>query len=337
MMRLGLAITRAALVEPTWTTALVACAWLRAGHALRVIESWDFELGPEAGLSARAHCFDPGDTPTPQEFCDAIGKRTAARRLVKLADLDGLWLRTNPLNTAVLTFAAGAALAGVPAIPSPQALLLTAHKSFVAGLTDVPHPATLVTRSRAAIHGFYEGQSSGVVLKPARGSGGRGVHKIPPGRLVELDRAIDQVRTHGDAYIVAQRYMPQAEHGEKRLIWLDGRVLGAYLRERAIGEFRHNLAQGGQPRACEITDAERQTCALLTPHLLRAGVWLAGLDLIGEQVVEVNTLNPGGLHWIQALSGHDHSREVVTSLESWIRSRTAEAPTLEVEGRRRGG
>ncbi len=326
MMRLGLAITRAAVVEPTWTTALVACTWLREGHALRVIESWDFELGPGVGLSARAHCFDPGRGLTPAEFCRAIRERAAPRRLIQLSDLDGLWLRTNPLNTAVLTFAAAAAMAGVPAIPSPSTLLLTAHKSFVAGLADVPHPATLVTRSRAAIHAFYEGQADGVVLKPARGSGGRGVHRVGPRRLTELDRAIDQVRTHGDAYVVAQRYLPQAIEGEKRVVWLDGRVLGVYLRERASGEFRHNLSQGGQPRACTLTLAEHAACQALSPHLVRAGVWLAGVDLIGQQVVEVNTLNPGGLHWVQALSARDHTKEVVDSLASWIKGSTADEP-----------
>ncbi len=326
MLRLGLVITRATLVEPTWTTALVASAWLRAGHGLRVIEGWDFERSPGRGLSARAHCFDPGDPPTPAAFCEAITQRTAPRRLVRLADLDGLWLRTNPLDTAVLTFATAAEQAGVPAIPSPRALLLTAHKSFVAGLDDVPHPPTLVTRSRASIHAFYEAQDTGVVLKPARGSGGRGVHRVPPGREAALDRAIDQVRTHGDAYVVAQRYLPQAELGEKRVVWLGGRVLGAYLRERAAGEIRHNLARGGQPRPCGITRAEAAACTALSPHLLAAGVWLAGLDLIGEQIVEVNTLNPGGLHWIQALSTCDHSGEVVASLESWIKTRKAADP-----------
>lgn len=325
-MRLGLAITRATLVEPTWTTALVASGWLARGHALRVIESWDFEISPSGELSARAHCFDPGAHGSPEAFCEALRRRTAPRRLIRVQDLDGLWLRLNPLNTAVLTFAASAAALGVVSIPSSASLLLTAHKSYLATLADVPRPPTLVSRSRAAIHDFYDQQPDGVVVKPARGSGGRGVYRVEPRRLDSLDQAIDHVRTHGDTYVVAQAYLAEAEQGEKRVLWLDGRVVGAYLRERAQGEFRHNLAQGGQPRPCEITAQERAACATLTPHLVRAGVWLAGLDLIGGRFLEVNTLNPGGLHWIQALSACDHTSEVVDSLESWITTRTADVP-----------
>jgi len=40
-------------------------------------------------------------------------------------------------------------------------------------------------------------------------------------------------------------------------------------------------------------------------------------------LVEVNTLNPGGLHWIQALSGRDRIPEVVASLEAWLTARRA--------------
>jgi glutathione synthase len=326
MLRLGLAITRASPVEPTWTTALIACAWLGAGHSLRVIESWDFEVSVQGQLCARAHCFDPSHQWTAENFCQALRRRTAPRRLIQLRDLDALWLRINPLNTGVLTFAEGAAALGVPSIPSALTLMLTAHKSYIASLADVPRPPTLVTRSRAAIHAFYEGLDTGMILKPARGSGGRAVFRILPNRIDNLDHAIDRVRVHGDGYLVAQQYLPEAEAGEKRLLWLNGRILGAYLRRRAEGEFRHNLAQGAQPIPCEITKEEQASCAALTPHLLRADVWLAGIDIIGSQIVEVNTLNPGGLHWIQELGARDHSAEVVASLETWIKTRTAGIP-----------
>ncbi len=326
MLRLGLIITRAAAVEPTWTTALVACGWLQAGHSLRVIESWDFEVTRTSELAARVHCFDPDRPWTPSQFCEALTRRTAPRRVVRLVDLDALWLRINPLNTGVLTFAAAAEALGVVTIPSPQTLLLTAHKSFIASLANVPHPPTVVSRSRAALHTFYEDQPRGVVVKPARGSGGRGVHRVAPRQLDQLDRAFDAVRNHGDAYVVAQSYLPEAQHGEKRLLWLNKSLVGAYLRQRTGRNFRHNLAQGGTPSPCTITDRDREICKLLTPHLVHSGVWLAGLDVIGEQVVEVNTLNPGGLHWIQELSGRDHTSEFVDSLESWIKSRNTDIP-----------
>jgi glutathione synthase len=49
-----------------------------------------------------------------------------------------------------------------------------------------------------------------------------------------------------------------------------------------------------------LTEAELQAAHALTPHLLRNGIRIAGIDLIGDQIVEVNTLNPGGLHYADA-------------------------------------
>ncbi len=325
-MRLGLAITRASAVEPTWTTSLVAAGWLAAGHALRVIEPWDFEVDQRGRLVARAHCFEPEVGLDPAGFSQALHRRTAPRRLVALADLDGLWLRINPLNTGVLTFASAAAAIGVPPVPAPSTLLHTAHKSFLAYLTNVPRPATIVSRSRGTLHAFAEAHPQGVVIKPARSSGGRGVRRVLSGRTDHLDRAIDAARMHGDAFVVAQAWLKEAADGEKRLLWMDGRLIGAYLRRSAPGEFRHNLRQGGQPEPCEITDKDRQIVEALNPHLARSGVWLAGLDVIGGVLVEVNTLNPGGLHWIQALSGCDRTPEVVASLEAWLSARGAGNP-----------
>ncbi len=322
-MRLGLAITRASAVEPTWTTALVAAGWLAAGHSLRIIEPWDFEVDEDGRLVARSHCFEPDMGLDAAELSRALLRRTAPRRIVPLAELDGLWLRINPLNTGILTFASAAATLGVPPIPAPSTLLYTAHKGFLATLTDVPRPPTLVSRSRSALHAFARSQRQGVVVKPARSSGGRGVQRVLTGRTDHLDRAIDEARTHGDGFVVAQAWLEEAEDGEKRLVWMDGQLVGAYLRRSAPGEFRHNLRQGGQPEPCEITARDEEIVAALNPHLARTGVWLAGLDVIGGMLVEVNTLNPGGLHWIQALSGRDRIPEVVASLEAWLTARRA--------------
>jgi glutathione synthase len=300
-MRIAFAITRAASVESTWTTVGLASAALNCGWAVRFIEPWDFEVDPSGGLIARAHAFNkPTDH---QALAEALSTRQAPRRFVDLSRLDLLLLRAAPLSTSVLTFASLVQERGVRVVNDPTGLMRVTHKSWLAAQPGVPTPATVVTRSRAAIALFYDQQPTGIVIKPARGSGGRGVSNIQPEDPAALDEAFDAAKKVGDGYVVAQEYLSAAKHGEKRLLWLDGEVLGGYLRRRAPGEFRHNLKQGGLPEATEISSSNRELVAKLSPSLLAAGIRFAGLDVIGDHLIEVNVLNPGGAFHTDRLNG----------------------------------
>jgi glutathione synthase len=180
----------------------------------------------------------------------------------------------------------------------------------------VPRPATLITRSLSVAEQFTAGIEAGVVVKPARSCGGRGVTLVRGRRRMALlpDALAHAGSQSGDGYAVVQEYLPEAAAGEKRLLWLDGRLLGGYLRMRAPGEFRHNLKVGGLPEPCPVTDRDQELAATLTPHLRRDGIWFAGIDVIGGRVVEVNTLNPGGAHYTSQFTGLPVARQIIDSL-----------------------
>lgn len=311
-MKVAFAITRAASVDDTWTTVHLAVAALARGWQVRFVEPWDFEIDPTGALVARAHAFDrPTDAAT---LARRLASREAPRRFVDLRGVDLLLLRASPLDNALLTFAMIAQSLGVRVVNDPAGLVRVSHKGWLASIPGAPTPPSLVTRSRAAAQLFYDRQRGPVVAKPARGSGGRGVSLVPRRRPDALDEAFDLAQRAGDGYVVVQAYLPEAEHGEKRLVWLDGEVLGGYLRQRATGEFRHNLKRGGQAVPTVVTEAERASVDKLSPALLEAGIRLAGLDVIGQHVIEVNALNPGGAFHTDRLSGTRLADTILTRL-----------------------
>jgi len=311
-VRIGFAITRAASVEASWTTVGLACAALRRGWEVRFIEPWDFEVDLSGRLVARSHAFS---TPTsPETLALALSSRSAPRRFVDLKRLDMLLLRAAPLSTSILTFASLASASGVRVVNDPAGLLCVTHKSWLAAQPGVATPPTVVTRSRAAVHLFHDSQPSGVILKPARGSGGRGVSHVRDGDSTGLDQAFDTAKKLGDGYVVAQAYLSAAKHGEKRLLWLDGKVLGGYLRRRAPGEFRHNLKQGGLPTPTTVDASDLEIVSSVSPHLLSAGIRFAGLDVIGEHLIEVNALNPGGAFHADRLNGTNLAETIMGQL-----------------------
>ncbi len=315
-MRIGIAISRASSVEPTWTTAHIIQQAAERGHALRLIEPWDFEIDGEGSVVARAWSIGPG-THTREAICRGLRSRSTGRCYVDAAGLDLLLLRINPVDHAVMAFAQLIEALGVTVLSRPATLLKTSHKAYLATLSDVRRPRTMVSRSPGALRIFAEslGRRASVVVKPARSSGGRGVRWIRDLRSQALEDAVLDSRRRGDGYVVVQEYLPEAEAGEKRLVWLDGELLGAYLRRRAPGEFRHNLGRGGMPEPATLDASDRAIARELSPHLERDGVWLAGIDVIGGRAVEVNTLNPGGIHLIQHFTGRDVTSQMIQCLE----------------------
>ena len=300
-MKLGFLLTNTAALTETWTTTHLVQAALLDGHHVRLMEPWSHEVTDQGRLVARAWAVDE-PVRDRAELIRRIRGGSLPRRFVDVAHLDLMLIRVNPMTGPALQLALLAQEAGVAVINDPMGISLTRSKAWLATLPDVPIPRTLVTGSRSSAEAFADQhRDQTLVVKPALGSGGRGVSLVPPGRRDRLERALQAARANGSGHVVLQRYLEEASEGEKRLVWVDGVLLGAYLRQRQGTDFRHNLKQGGLPTPCSIDERDRHICDTLSPHLTRNGIRIAGLDVIGGRLVEVNTLNPGGLHWSDAL------------------------------------
>jgi len=313
-MRIGIAIHRAASLDASWTTVHLAQAALERGHLLRFIERQGFELDPSGRLVARALIFDQAPA-SPEDLAAALARGNAPRRSIDVERLDLLMLRQAPLDPAVLTFATLARDRGVRVVNDPEGASRVSSKAWLAAQPGVPTPPTLVTRSLGTAGIFHGQERHGVVIKPVRGSGGRAVSFVRHRDSRALVRAFEAAREVGDGYVVLQSYLPQAEDGEKRLLWLDGEIVGGYLRRRAPGDFRHNLKRGGTAALAQITDQERSLVNRLSPLLLATGVRFAGLDVIGASITEINALNPGGTVHADRLSGSRLADLVIARLE----------------------
>lgn len=309
--RIGFVVASARSLTLTQSTTHLIRAALSAGYAAEIAEPDDFEVDERGRVSARVVRLDPG-AQTTEALALSLRHGLLPRRHVRIAGQRALLLRASPLNASILAFAQLAAASGVPVRNAPEHLVRTSHKAWLATLAGVPKPATLVTRSVSAVRRFLSAHGA-VVLKPARASGGRGVARVSSGQ--DVQDAMDAASLLGDHYVVAQAYVLGAEQGERRLIYLAGRgFIGGYLRVPAPGEFRHNLRLGAEPLPCPPDARDANIAESLAPHLQLAGVWLAGVDVIDGRVIEVNTLNPGGLHWASVHGGRDLAAEVIAAL-----------------------
>jgi glutathione synthase len=158
-------------------------------------------------------------------------------------------------------------------------------------------PPTIVTADEGAIRSFLAEHQT-AVIKPVDGFSGRGVlrldrHDPNLGSLIE-------VSTDGGARaVVVQRFLREVAAGNKRIFVITGEPVGAVYRFPRAGDFRI-----GNPAAeAPLTARDREICARLAPTLRRQGIHLAGLDVIGPYLIEVNVTSVGALRKADALLG----------------------------------
>jgi len=170
-------------------------------------------------------------------------------------------------------------------------------------------PETLVSACAKDIVQFLEIHEK-AVLKPLDGKGGEGIFLLQP-----QDRnlkALIEISTQGHTIpVMVQRYLPESRAGDKRIILLAGKPLGAVLRVPAADDVRGNLRVGGKAVAAEITPHEAELCAHLAPRLIADGLYFVGLDVIGAYLTEVNVTSPTGIQEIDQLSGRQLGNEVI--------------------------
>ena len=184
-------------------------------------------------------------------------------------------------------------------------------------------PRTLVTSDRARIHAFLAQVGTGVV-KPLDGAGGSGVMVA-----TKTDRntrsIVDYITGEGTRHAMVQEYLPSVAAGDKRVLLLEGEILGAINRIARDDDVRSNIHAGGRVEPCDVTAGERAIIADMAPRLASDGLVFVGLDFIGERLTEVNVTSPTG---IQELSRHV-GRDVAERVIQWIeRKAGAVRPTV---------
>jgi glutathione synthase len=165
-------------------------------------------------------------------------------------------------------------------------------------------PPTVVTRSLGLARKFLA-EHGDVVIKPLHGFAGGSVFRIgSDGRnlasLMELFNA-----TYREPHVI-QKFLPEIEQGDKRIVLIDGEVAGAVNRVPGKGEIRSNLAVGGTGRKTELTAREEEICATLAPELRKRGLLFVGIDVIGGKwLTEINVTSPTGIVSIDSFNGTD--------------------------------
>lgn len=197
---------------------------------------------------------------------------------------------------------------------NPPKALRDLNEKFYATWFPQCMPPTLVSCSKEKLQEFIQEQKT-VVLKPLAGMGGRGIfkcHEADPNLNVILE-AITQEETR---YVMAQQFLEDIFLGDKRILLIDGEPLPyALARVPKEGDFRGNLAAGGQGHGVLLSERDRWICDQIGPSLREKKLLLVGIDVIGDYLTEINITSPTCVRELEAAFNIDITGEILDCIE----------------------
>jgi glutathione synthase len=278
------------------------------GHDVHATETRDLQVKDGVTLAACAAL----DVRAENDWVRVVRTDTLALR-----DFDAVLMRTDPpVDTDYLLATQLLGIAetnGARVLNQPACLRDFNEKLAILNFPRFIAP-TLVSADAGEI-GRFLAEHHDLIVKPLTEMGGSGIFRLT---LSDPNRnAILETLTHrGRRAIMAQRYLPEITEGDKRILLIDGEVVPwALARIPMAGETRGNLAAGGTPRAQALSARDREIAEAIAPWAQANGIFLAGLDVIGDCLTEINVTSPTGFQEITAQTGHDVAAQFVAALE----------------------
>ena len=327
-MKIGFVVNDVMTEEAGFTTTRLAHAAHQKGHDAYLLGVGDIAYDPDEFIRARArHAVKEKKYKTAESYlADVQGKKGATERIT-VDELDVLMLRNVPSDdylkrpwaaTAAAEFGRVAMRHGVIVVNDPNGLAKASTKMYFQLFPEEVRPRTLITRDRDEIKAFAK-EEGRCVLKPLQGSGGTGVFLIQQSDIPNLNQMIDAVSR--DGFVICQEYLPAAEQGDMRLFVMNGRPLqvkgkyAAFRRTRSGGDMRSNIHAGGKLAEAEVTESDLKIAEIVRPKLVQDGMFLVGLDIVGDKLMEINVFSPGGLGSAQKFTKINFNSHVINALE----------------------
>ena len=287
----------------------------RRGHAISACQPQDVMW--QRGERVRALVRDIALTGNASDWFHLRQDRAAA-----LVEFDAVLMRKDPPFDSEYFYATHlleqAEREGARVFNKPRALRDHPEKLAIMEFPQFIGP-TLVTRDARDIQRFHA-EHQDIILKPLDGMGGMGIFRVGPDGL-NLGSITETLNRGGAQSLMVQKFLPEIAQGDKRVLIIGGKPVPYCLARIPQGsEVRGNLAAGGKGVARPLTERDLEIANALGPILQGRGLLLAGVDVIGDCVTEINVTSPTCFQEIQQQTGCDVAALFADGLEQAISS-----------------
>jgi glutathione synthase len=225
----------------------------------------------------------------------SLGKK----HLMNLRDFDVVWLRQDPpfdMGYITYTHILDRLSGDVLVVNDPFWVRNYPEKLLVLEFPELT-PPTLIARDLSALKEFKE-KYKDIIIKPLYGNGGAGVFRLgmKDKNISSLHELFSSINREP---LIAQQFLPDVSKGDKRVILVDGKPVGAINRVPAPGETRSNMHVGGRPEKVKLSQRDIEICDQIGPLLREKGQIFVGIDVIGNWLTEINVTSPTGIQELE--------------------------------------
>lgn len=312
-------------IDPEWeTTSLLMYECNQRGHKVFFLEAHDVYVR-SSRVVARMRNITVAPNQSMRDYWDSVIECLHKEELIfeEVEDLDALFLRKDPpLSYQTLEFLHPVS-DRVFVINSALGQIIGHSKLYTLNFPDII-PDTHISRDPQRLRRVIDRFGGEMVVKPLQRSRGEGVIKVSLRDRDNLNSLINYYVQASEPYprrecILVQDYLEEVKvKGDVRIMLLNGEILGAMRRIPAEDDFRTNIHAGATPAPHQVTDSDRRICRLIGPRLVRDGLYFVGIDIIGDKLVEINCVSPGGLPRINRLTGLRLEAPVIDFVEQKV-------------------
>jgi glutathione synthase len=340
-MRIAFVVNDVDTEEATYTTTRLGMAAANLGHDSFLFGVGDFIYSPDGTIHALARRPREAGYDSLERFLGELQSEDGRTERIAIDEIDVVMLRNDPstdaaerpwAQTAGVLFGELAAARGTLVVNDPQHLATAINKTYFQHFPEDVRPRTCISRNPDEVKRFIAEQGGIGVIKPLQGSGGKNVFVIAERDQANVNQMIEAVTR--DGYCVAQEFLPAAAKGDVRMFVMNGHPLthdGKYAAFRRVsqnGDARSNMHSGGKSQPAEITDRMLEIVEIVSPKLIADGMFLVGLDIVEDKLIEINVFSPGGLGSCQQFTGADFAEIVIQELERKTRLNQGSRPLL---------
>lgn len=325
-MKILVVVNRIEQVKPSQSTAELAHGFFQRDH-----EVWMGDVGALSwGVADRPQVWGK-TTLIKSDIADWLKNiSTAQAQSCPLESFDLIFVRTNPgrdkdrgwAHDVLLDLLTWAEEQGVCVLNPPKMLRQASSKMYLQGFPASIRPKSIISRNHQELVQFVASQTHPCILKPLRGTGGGGVFIVRPNDLSNLNQIIEVILERD--FVIAQEYIKEGEIGDARLLVLNGQPIvvdgerAVVARLRQGHDLRSNVAVGGKPAGVVFSEIMDEIVQSISSKLLADGVFLAGLDIIGDKIVEINVFSPGGVRDAGVFANRDFLSAILDAAEQMV-------------------
>ena len=238
----------------------------------------------------------------------------SSKKEIKLSSMDVVLLRQDPpfnMSYITSTHFLERIHPKTLVVNNPFHVRNTLEKLSVLDFPDLI-PETLITENIDEIRDFLN-HFKDIIIKPLYGNGGFGIFRVKKGD--KNFQSLVEILILNKLPIVVQRFLPEIEDGDRRVILIDGEYAGSVSRIPQQNEIRANFHAGGKAIKASLVNRDQEICDRLKLYIKERGLIFVGIDIIGDFLIEINVTSPTGIQEINRLNNLSLEKDIWDSIE----------------------